>query len=153
MHRPVRQTIQREKGPNVHEMLLQEEGAGILNWCIEGARKLLRDIGETGDIVMSPAQCARVETLLDESDSLTLFVEQKIDRNKYMDLSVQEITQAYMGFCDERHWNSLGTKDIPQKLGDLMLRKFQVGKSHDIKREEKHVRGFHGVRLKLPTDE
>jgi phage/plasmid-associated DNA primase len=42
-----------KKIPDVHRLLLETEATGILNFYIEGAQKLLREINELGDTVLA----------------------------------------------------------------------------------------------------
>ena len=44
-----------KKIADIHILLLDEEGPGVLNWILEGAQKLLRDIEVGGDICFSHA--------------------------------------------------------------------------------------------------
>jgi phage/plasmid-associated DNA primase len=69
-----------KKIPEIHEHLLSTEGPGVLNWFLEGTRKLLQDIAQHGDIALSQRQSDRTKSLLLESDSLRLFVKQSLSR-------------------------------------------------------------------------
>ena len=42
-----------KKIPDAHRLLLETEATGILNFYIEGAQKLLREINELGDTVLA----------------------------------------------------------------------------------------------------
>ena len=66
----------------VEKYLLKREAPGILIWCIEGLEMLIQDYHQTGDIILSTAQQQRVSDLLDESDSLRLFVETEIVKDE-----------------------------------------------------------------------
>jgi putative DNA primase/helicase len=132
-----------KKIPDVHLMLLREEGSGILNWIIEGAKLLLKDIEETGDIVLTETQHKRVEDLLDESDSLALFLRSKVRRSEDGDdLTSDEIVSAYAQFCISNQWNMLPISTVNQRLPDLMSQTYGVLKSHSICRDGKDRNGF-----------
>ena len=67
---------------------------------LEGLSLLLADIKATGDIRQSPEQQARVVALLQESDSLRLFLKENIVRDDNADLTTDEIVSAYSEFAD-----------------------------------------------------
>jgi phage/plasmid-associated DNA primase len=64
----------KKKIPDFGARLVQEEGAGILNFFIAGLDMVLRDIDQRadGDIALTERQEAVVDSLLAESDSLPL---------------------------------------------------------------------------------
>lgn len=68
------------KIPNFGELLIREEGPGILNWALDGLRMLLKDIEETGDIRLTDRQAGVVDSLLAESDSLRFFLRECVQR-------------------------------------------------------------------------
>ena len=55
------------------DVLIAEEGSGILNWALEGLKMVLEDDREHGDIQLTEAQSGIVDALLAESDSLRHF--------------------------------------------------------------------------------
>jgi putative DNA primase/helicase len=130
------------------ELLAREEGSGILNFAIAGLSMLLRDIDETGDIALAERQRTIVDSLLAESDSLRLFLQEAVAKAEGTDVSVNEIVEAYATFCPEKSWNPLPITEIHRSLEGLMLELFQVTKSHSLKRDDRAVRGFFGVTLK-----
>ncbi len=133
------------KIPNFGEMLVREEGPGILNWMLEGLVMLLIDIAETGDIRLTDRQAGVVDSLLAESDSLRMFVRENIGRQDGSDLSVHEIVQAYAHYCPERGWDPLPESKINHQLQTIMMDLFQVIRTNNCQRDGKAVRGFRGV--------
>ena len=127
---------------------MREEGSGILNFAIAGLDMLLRDINETGDIVLTERQRTIVDSLLAESDSLRFFLQEAVENTDGGDVSVNEIVEAYAAFCPEKGWNPLPITEIHRSLEGLMLELFRVTKSHSVKRDGKCVRGFFGVTIK-----
>jgi putative DNA primase/helicase len=138
----------KKKIPDFGERLVREEGSGILNFAIAGLRMLLMDIDKTGDIVLTERQRTIVDSLLAESDSLRLFLQEAVEKVEGGDVSVSEIVEAYATFCPENGWNPLPITEIHRSLEGLMLELFQVTKSHSVKRDGKAARGFFGVALK-----
>lgn len=133
------------KIPNFGELLIREEGPGILNWALEGLRMLLKDIEETGDIRLTDRQSGVVDSLLAESDSLRFFLRECVKRDKGSDLTVSEIIQAYAHYCPDKGWDPLPESRIGSQLGSLMLELFQTAKSNSCQRDGRATRGFRGV--------
>jgi hypothetical protein len=131
-------------------MLVREEGPGILNWFIAGADMVLRDIDQSpdGDITLTDRQKKIVDGLLEESDSLRIFLCERVERVEGQNLSVDEIVETYADFCAERGWQALSITDVRSSLEALMLEHFRVTKSHSVQRDGRSVRGFSRVTLK-----
>jgi putative DNA primase/helicase len=136
---------------DVDKYLLSREAPGILNWCIKGLQMLLSDYEKTGDILLPSSQQHRISALLNESDSLQIFVgneivrdDSKMSNGESYSLTTEEIVTEYFDNCvNVKNWTPL-SKDIAEKrLPDLMLRHFNAPKSHDLVRSgRKNQRGF-----------
>jgi phage/plasmid-associated DNA primase len=134
------------KIPDFAELLIQEEGSGILNWALEGLLMLMEDInGNSGDLVLTDRQKGVVDALLAESDSLRHFLESRVKNDYGSDLAVEEIVEAYADYCPEMGWNPAPVTEIQRDLPSLMLELFRTSKSNDIRRNEKSRKGFHNV--------
>lgn len=133
------------KIPNFGELLVREEGPGILNWALEGLRMLFDDIEETGDIRLTARQSGVVDSLLAESDSLRFFLKECVKHEKGSDLTVGEIVQAYAHYCPDKGWDPLPESRIGSQLGTLMLEMFQTSKSNSCQRDGRATRGYRGV--------
>jgi len=84
---------------DIEDMLVRQEGPGILNWCIDGAKKLLADIAQHGDLFLSPRQEKIVDDLLSQSDSLRRFLKDKVAKTTHgSGLSSDELFQTYSAF-------------------------------------------------------
>jgi P4 family phage/plasmid primase-like protien len=145
-----------------HEVLLKEEGPGILNWAIAGLVKYEHDHQIKGDIVLSDNQKARVTGLLSESDGLRKFLETELVLTKDASLTDDEITIAFAKYARTRQWRSLKASVINSQVQDLMMELYCMSKSHDLKREgtdkngkpkTQTLRGYHGVRLREADEE
>jgi phage/plasmid-associated DNA primase len=131
------------------DVLIREEGSGILRWALEGLEMLLNDVAETGaDIVLTDAQSHRVDALLAESDSLRHFLEERVEPSEDSGLSTDELHFAYGDYCAEKHWNTLSMTAVSRQLPDLMLEQFEVVKTNKLERDGHNVRGYTGVVLK-----
>lgn len=133
--------------PNFATLLVNEEGEGILNWGIQGALKLLADIRDYGKIRLSREQQDRVDALLLESDSIRIFVRERVCRGSG-DLTSAELVMAYVGYCNDQGWNALPQRIVENQLPDIMLKELSVQKVNDISRNGKWFRGYHGVVFK-----
>jgi phage/plasmid-associated DNA primase len=140
----------KKKIPDFGERLVREEGSGILNWFLAGLDLVLKDVDqrEDGDIALSDRQKKIVDSLLEESDSLRVFLRKRVERAEGVNLSVDEIVETYADFCAERGWQALPITDVRSSLEALMLEHFRVTKSHSIQRDGKSARGFSRVAFK-----
>lgn len=145
-----------------HEILLREEGAGILNWALEGLLKYEHDHKIKGDIILSDNQKARVAGLLSESDGLRTFLETELVLTRDADVTDNDITIAFANYARTRQWKSLKASVIHNQVQDLMMELYCMSRSHDIRREgadkdgkpKTHtLKGYHGVRLRGAEEE
>ncbi len=132
--------------PNFADLLVTEEGSGILNWMIEGAVALLEELKEYGRVQLSGEQGKRVDDLLSESDSIRAFAQQCIERRSGSDVTVAELVEAYSIFCDDRGWQALPVTAFENQIRNIMLEIHQINRRHDIRRES-NQRGFMHVAI------
>jgi phage/plasmid-associated DNA primase len=133
--------------PEFPHKLVQAEGAGILNWALAGLAQVYREVDEHGDLLFTPRQLGIVNSLLEESESLRVFLTECLERREDADMAVSEIMEAYYDFCPMRGWEALPSTAAQGQLPNLMLELFRLSRRNDIKRGT-HVRGFKGVTLK-----
>jgi P4 family phage/plasmid primase-like protien len=127
----------RDKIPDLAKLILSTEASGVLDWMIAGAQAVLRDAEEHGRLVMSPAQSGRIEALLNESESVKHFVRtalEVLDKEMRVDVTTEELVEAYREFCAERGWNALADTTFLNQLPDLVLRIHSLSQSRDIQR-------------------
>ncbi len=137
-----------KKIPNFADVLIEQEGSGILNWALAGLALLLKDIEQFGDIQMPASQDGVVDALLAESDSLRHFLTDSIESAENQDLSSQEIVEAYAQYCPAKGWNPKPITIVYRDLEGLMLELFGTAKAHSIQRDGKSVKGFRRVTFK-----
>ena len=133
--------------PNFAKMLVAEEGTGILMWGIDGALKLLGELREHGDLVLSDRQRERVDKLLLESDSVTIFVQECVG-NQAGDVTTSELVAAYFEYCTSRNWVALPPRLVENQLPDVLANRFLVQRVNDIQRHGRSNRGYRGIGLK-----
>ena len=140
----------KKKIPEFGELLVKEEGSGILNWALQGLLALQEDIDATGQIRLTPRQESIVDSLLAESDSLRHFLRDCVVSAPGDTLTVAEITRAYAHYCPDKGWDPMKDTDIGSQLPSLMLELFRTAKAHDIKRDGRSHRGFRDVAFTGP---
>ena len=133
--------------PDLATRLVAKEGPGILRWAVQGAVDLLHEIRSTGLFPRSPAQKARVAELLDQSDSVAVFVSKRVQRSPGDDMAARDLFLAYDDFCGTKGWGSLLEKDFLARLPHLMITLHGVVRTNGIQRGSKTTCGYRGVRL------
>jgi P4 family phage/plasmid primase-like protien len=139
--------------PNFDKLLIETEGSGILNWMLAGAEKLMTDIKEGRGFVMTPEQIERVENLLYESDSVRAFAREKIVVCQNADVSTEEISTAYVDFCENKGWDAIPQRKFETSIPDAMLELYRISKSSNLTRNGKRCRGYVGVRIRSNNPE
>ncbi len=137
-----------KKIPNFADLLIKEEGPGILNWALHGLAMLFEDLDQYGDIYLEEKQKATVDALLSESDSIRHFLNDRIIKNESSNLTTQEIIDTYSDYCANKQWNPKPPTVIPKELEKYMLELFSSPKSGSIYRDGKDNKGYRRVGLK-----
>ena len=92
---------------------------------IVGAGLLLKEIETHGNIVLTPKQKARVDRLIHQSNSLREFVQDMVVPQKDVDLTTEELLEAYQGYCVQRDLaplvETVVVRDLPGILGAMPL--------------------------------
>jgi phage/plasmid-associated DNA primase len=140
-------TPPKKKIPYFAEMLVREEGSGILNWAIQGLMKLQKELDQYGDIQLTDRQQAVVDSLLSESDSLRHFLKARVVKAPSYNLTTNEIVEAYAEYCPQMGWDPLPITTIHRQIESLMLEEFQSAKSGSVERNGKDQKGFRNVAL------
>ncbi len=120
--------------PQLVNLLYETEGSGIINWMIDGAVKLLDDLEKGSGFPMTGAQKERVDNLLDESDSVRIFVKKRVVRKDNSNLTTSELVDGYYNFCDDRSWTPLSTHTVQSQLKDIMMETHRSPYRNDIRK-------------------
>src|ERR1700745_1072645 len=126
--------------PEFAEELIRKEGSGILLFATEGLLSLNADIERHGTVQLSAKQKERVESLLNESDGLRLFLTDAVESSLGWNLTTSEIVEKYAGYCSAQGWN-MTMRKTEEQLPDLMMELFQVARSNNVPSGTSHVRG------------
>ena len=125
-------------------LLVQTEGAGILNWLIAGYLR-----AQQGGLLlrMTPEQENRVDAVIMQSNSLEGFIDERIQRGPASDITSSEVIAAYAAHCTAKGWTPIISTCVERQLPDLFLRRFGITDSHSLKREGKSARGWRGLTI------
>lgn len=129
---------------NFDEVLLREEGDGILAWYVRGFMQHKEELEQHGRLVLTDKQQRRVDDLLMESDGQREFLKMNVVKGAGT-LSVEEIWQAYVFFARERGWRIPSKQAFCTELPEVMLELFGVERDNHIMRMRSAVRGYKGV--------
>ena len=134
-----------KKIPDFDDYLLSREGNGILRWAIEGAQLLLE---ADKQLIKSDAQKAKIEQLLNESDSLGNFIDHVIIVDSTSTATTAELIEAYHRLCDRKNWTPVSRSFAEKMLPELMFMRFGVSKRTDVMRNGKNNRGYYGFAIR-----
>lgn len=136
---------------NFEEVLLKEEGPGILNWMLEGATLALTEIFEDGTITLSPTQQTRVNNRVKLSDTVDFFVEAGLVLAPGQSTGSRQMLEAYQQFCSMKEISSESDRVFQTRVKNLIENRFggEVSYSENISStsSDKHKRGYRGVAL------
>ena len=100
-------------------------------------------------LALSPRQQRRVDELLLESDSVNVFLRERVVSDSLAPgLTVSECYGAYTNFCTDRGWNAVERNHFGREAPDMVQRLFRLVTRHDIKGTDgKSQRGWKTLRL------
>jgi P4 family phage/plasmid primase-like protien len=107
--------------PNFGQLLVREEGSGILNFALEGLAKLRRSLDDGGRFPKNARQAERVDRLLEESESARAFVRDGITKSVGFEMTTHEVLDGYRKFCDSKGWSRDSDKKAQDQFKDLMI--------------------------------
>ena len=134
----------KKKIPDFDNYLLTKEGNGILRWANGGAQFLLE---ADKQLIKSDAQKAKIEQLLNESDSLCNFIDHVIIADSNSTATTAELIEAYKRFCERKNWTPVSRCFAERMLPELMFMRFGVSKRTDVMRNGKNNRGYYGFAI------
>jgi hypothetical protein len=141
----------RRRIPDFDNLLIQTEGAGIVNLLTEGALRGLDQIKGYGDIIIPAAHMDRIEKLILRSEPVETFVTRHVVADNAADVTSEELLEAFGRFCHIRGWPSGTEDDFFKKVGPILTDRFGVSRSRSVKREgegkTREITGWRGVRL------
>lgn len=138
--------------PRFEDELVRGEGPGILNWMLQGALAAWADIRETGTIRMTPEQARRVDDRVRASDTVGVFVEERLDVLPEGGVASQTLWEAYLGFCRERGFAAVLERVFLTQIKAVMEVRWggRVQATENLSHNGVRCRGYRGVGL-LPA--
>ena len=127
---------------NFDRFLISAEGSGILNCFLDGAIQLLK---QGGKIHLSDTQAQRVDELLEDTDSVRLFVKEELRLCPDSTISNKELWQRFCAYCVKREFEPIPQKQFFRMLPDAIEQEYHVRMRHDIPRHGSKVRGYCGI--------
>jgi len=112
------------------DQILRREASGVLNWMLIGLRN---DRADGWQLHLTSAQQAIVDNLLLESDGMTLFVGEALEKDEDSLLTAHDCFSAYVEFCNQRGWRALTRKRFGNEIGDAVTRQYGLTVRHDLK--------------------
>jgi phage/plasmid-associated DNA primase len=127
--------------PHFDEVLLEEEGEGILNLLIQKAAELLQH----GFPKEALAHTRAVRFLQYQSDPIGSFLSECVEEaDSGPGITKGELEERYAGWCKVNKLPPLVGNKLPQMLSAGMGATFNVSEAHSVGTK----RGFHGVAFK-----
>jgi P4 family phage/plasmid primase-like protien len=137
---------------NFDEILVCEEGEGILAWMIDGARKHWEELRTHKGFSTTSIQRARVTELLARSKAIETFVQTEIEKDQKKNVTVGELYEAYARYCVSKEWTPTTERKFEEASQHLILRHWGIPKSHSLERNKKSKRGYRGIVLVNPLE-
>jgi phage/plasmid-associated DNA primase len=134
--------------PFFNKILLEREGAGILNFSLAGLLDYYQDEEQRGDLILSAEQTARIENLLTQSEGFRTFTMKELVAEDGENISVEELIEAYAVHAKGQKWRIPKRQTLQEQAQELMLEIWGIAQSHNIERDGKNVRGYRGIRLR-----
>jgi|GEM_PF-559488 len=135
--------------PDFDKIILRDEGAGVLNWMLDGLDKARADGWQLNQ---TSSQQAMVDNLLLESDSCAVFVREQLRREPSGSLLLSDCFEEYVKFCTSRSWSPLTKNKFGNVVSEAIVRRFGITQRNNIPdRHGKHQRGWSGVGCVFPN--
>jgi P4 family phage/plasmid primase-like protien len=126
------------------EKLLDEEGAGILNWVLKGLEAHILDDFK---LRLNDRQRTVVNDLLSESESCTCFARECFVREEESTVTVKRAYSAYVRFCSTREWPPLSERKFEQGFKAAVQTLYGITQRHDLREGDRCARGWSGIML------
>lgn len=132
---------------NFGQKLIESEGAGILNWMIEGAIKALQDFKEHGRIMLPQAVQRDADELLYDSNTLNNFLDDRVVISNGSSVTTSELQNAYIHYCNSNNLLAMSSRTVAMRLVSLIKDKFNIRASNSIMRGGHKARGYKNLSL------
>jgi P4 family phage/plasmid primase-like protien len=128
------------------DMILKDEGAGVLNWALDGLKKLREN---KWCFKLTTNQSELVDKVLLQSDSPRQFVRRCLVEEKDCLLTQDDCSGSYVLFCKGIGWLPLASTKACPIIEEEIMRQFGLNRRNDIKGSNgKDQRGWKGIKVK-----
>lgn len=121
------------------DRLLREEGPGIFNWFLEGARRVRRN---NWRITLTPVQRDRIERLLALSNPMTVFVQNHIDFSAGNYFTSADAWSHYVAVRQEAGLPVLESAAFYRQLAKAMSEVYHVTTVNSLPGKQRGYRNF-----------
>jgi P4 family phage/plasmid primase-like protien len=136
------------KIPDFEDVIMAEEGSGVLAWAVEGAHRYLVEAAAGVSLRMHDAARQRVANLLDESRSVEIFIKEVVAPYAGgSGVTLDELYEGYIEWCGDRGWEPERHERFSVKSKALLLSVHRLSVSNSIEREGKARRGIRNCTL------
>lgn len=132
--------------PNYHDVMIDKEGPGILNWFLAGAKSLRLVIESGRSFPITPTQRHRVDNLLSESDSVRYFITNHVQASSMAAdcITRSELFEAYLQLCGAKEWSPEPNNRFQRRAAELMLELHQATATEHLHRDNREDSGDRG---------
>jgi P4 family phage/plasmid primase-like protien len=128
---------------DLSEVILHNEAPGVLNWMLEGLRRVRDDGWRMG---ISPRQQKIVDDLLTECESHVRFVRDSLRKHADGSLTVDEIYERFCDYCVTRGWDTMPKAHFSSLAEEAVRRELGASRRNDIAGPNgKAQRGWKGI--------
>jgi phage/plasmid-associated DNA primase len=132
--------------PALADTILKDEGSGVLNWALEGLRKLR---GDDWHFKLTAEQTEVVDRALLESDSPKMFANDCLEKADNCQLTQDDCFNHYLAYCRKREWTPIVKPKANTLIERQIMYLFAAGQRNDIKGTNgKDQRGWKGIKVK-----
>lgn len=121
------------------DRLMEEEGPGIFNWFLEGARLVRRN---NWKIELSPIQRDRIERLLALSNPMTVFVQNHVRLCAGKSITSSEAWVQYLAVREKTGLPLLEEAAFYKRLATAMAEVYQAAGVNSLPGKQRGYRGF-----------
>ena len=131
---------------NFANVLFEEEGSGILNWCLEGLAELLT--AKSSRLPMTEVQKMRLDFLFRQSFQLESILEKFLEPCPGSNLTTEEIYSLYIEVAKNIGWHLIPKRKFETELPEHMQKIFHLTRNRDIKRNGTNRSGYRNIKVK-----
>jgi P4 family phage/plasmid primase-like protien len=131
---------------SLSDIILKDEGSGVLNWALEGLKQLRID---NWLFKLTERQLSAIDKTLLESDSPQVFAKECLENVEGSQLTQEDCFGYYVEFCKKRDWQPIPRIKFSSIIENQIMKLFAIGLRKDIiGANGKDQRGFKDISIK-----